>query len=178
MTLTAPARGRFGEPVVLQMEGHAQIGGKTVTRPVVPAENMMQAFAYQHLVPSEQLMVAVMRGVRVAPSLVMAGADRLRIPAGGTAEVAFTVGPAMLSTPIWLELSDPPAGVSLGDESVTSNGLTLVLKADDKHVGYADNLIVEAFAEVEAKTGKGAGAQKQRVSLGVMPAIPFEIVKP
>ncbi len=33
--------------------------GEQVVRPVVPAEDMMQAFAYRHLVPVEELKVTV-----------------------------------------------------------------------------------------------------------------------
>jgi hypothetical protein len=60
MTLTVP-RGTLGESFSLQLEGRAQIDGTTVTRPVVPAERKMQAFATYHLVPVQQLLVTVNR---------------------------------------------------------------------------------------------------------------------
>jgi len=43
----------------LGLEGRATIQGREVLRPAVPAEDMMQAFAYRHLVPAQELMVAV-----------------------------------------------------------------------------------------------------------------------
>lgn len=178
MTLTAPLRGRFDQPVALNLEGRAQIGGKTVTRPAVPAQNMMQAFAYQHLVPSEQLMVAVKPGGRGSPSLDISDGDRVRIPAGGSTKVAFSMSNRVPTAQVRLELSDPPAGVSLQEQSLTSDGFTAVVKADDKHIGYTDNLILEMFTEVDAKNKKGGPAQKKRQSLGVLPAVPFEIVRP
>ena len=46
-------------PVSLNLEGHAEIRGQQVVRKAVPAEDMMQAFLYRHLVPSEDLKVAV-----------------------------------------------------------------------------------------------------------------------
>ncbi len=77
----------------------------------------------------------------------------------------------MPNASIHLELSDPPAGVTLQDVSVIPRGYMLTLKADDKHTGYADNLIVEAFTENNGK-GKASGPPtKQRVSLGVLPAM-------
>jgi len=176
MTLTAP-RTQIGQPIPLQFEGRAQIDGKTVTRAAVPADNMMQAFAYHHLVPAEQLLVTVSRGGANSISLDMAKGGRLSIPTGGSAQVSFTVRPAVLGGQAKLELVDPPAGVTLQDVKAAGNSYTLVLKADDKHAGYTDNLIVEAFAEANAAGKTGPMAQKQRVSLGVLPAIPFEIVK-
>ena len=175
MTLTAP-RNRAGQPIALQFEGRAQIGGLTITRTAIPADNMMQAFAYHHLVPAEQLLVTVSRGGANSISLDMAKGDRLNIPAGGSAKVSFTVRPAVGSK-AKLELVDPPAGVTLQDVTAAGTGYTLVFKADDKHAGYADNLIVEAFAEASAAGKTGPTAQKQRVSLGVLPAIAFQIVK-
>lgn len=175
MTLTAP-RGQIGQPIALQFEGRAQIGGKTVTRAAVPADNMMQAFAYHHLVPAEQLLVTVSRGFNTI-SLDMSKGERLAIPAGGSATVSFKAKPALYNSQVKLELSDPPAGVTLGNVTTTSAGFTVVLKADDKHAGYTDNLILEAFTELSPQGKASAGGQKQRVSVGVLPAIPFEIVK-
>jgi hypothetical protein len=48
-----------GGPVALEVEGTAEINGKTVVIAAVPAEDMMQAFAYRHLVPADQLLVDV-----------------------------------------------------------------------------------------------------------------------
>ncbi|MCB1205336.1 MAG: PPC domain-containing protein [Verrucomicrobiae bacterium] len=48
-----------GEPVALQVEGTAEIEGKTVVVEAVPAEDMMQAFAYRHLVPADRLLVEI-----------------------------------------------------------------------------------------------------------------------
>ena len=50
------------ELLSLRLEGRATIQGQEVVRPVVPAEDMMQAFAYRHLVPAQELMVAVRPG--------------------------------------------------------------------------------------------------------------------
>ena len=47
------------DSINLALEGRATIEGRQVVRPVVPAEDMMQAFAYRHLVPAEELKVTV-----------------------------------------------------------------------------------------------------------------------
>jgi len=48
------------EAITLRVEGRAEIGGRQVVRQGVPAEDMMQAFIYRHLVPTEDLKVAVL----------------------------------------------------------------------------------------------------------------------
>jgi hypothetical protein len=70
--------------------------------------------------------------------------------------------------------------VTLQEVKVAPGGLAFLLKADGDapQAGFADNLIVEAFIEVEGKTQSGRPPTgKRRVSFGVLPAIPFEIVK-
>ena len=44
-----------GEPIRLCLEGRAMIDGKEVVRQAVPADDMMQAFFYKHLVPAGDL---------------------------------------------------------------------------------------------------------------------------
>jgi len=59
LTLKAPpAASRT--PITLRLSGRAQIEGQEVVRKVVPADDMMQAFIYRHLVPAEDLEVAVL----------------------------------------------------------------------------------------------------------------------
>ncbi|MGD0541113.1 MAG: PPC domain-containing protein [Tepidisphaeraceae bacterium] len=48
------------QAVRLHLEGYATNDGQKVARPVVPADDMMQAFAYQHIVPAEELLAVVL----------------------------------------------------------------------------------------------------------------------
>jgi hypothetical protein len=71
------------EPVSLYVEGRAVIGGRQVVRPAVPADDMMQAFFYRHLVPAEDFQVAVIRRARPrAASRGRSPATRKSSPAG------------------------------------------------------------------------------------------------
>ena len=58
LTLTAPFT-RTGETGPLKLEGRTRVDGVEMVRPVVPAEDQMQAFFYRHLVPAQQLQVRV-----------------------------------------------------------------------------------------------------------------------
>ncbi len=52
-------RAATGMPVDLSVVGKARIGGREVTRRAVPAEDMMQAFLWRHLVPASDLKAVV-----------------------------------------------------------------------------------------------------------------------
>ena len=58
LTLRVPA-GPIKKALSLSMEGRAEIQGREVVRPAVPADDMQQAFIYRHLVPAKDLKVAV-----------------------------------------------------------------------------------------------------------------------
>ncbi len=179
VTLRAP-RAWIRRPFPLEVEGRAQIGDQTVTRPAAPAEDMMQAFLYRHLAPSQQFMVKVLGAGRFAPVIELADAGPVQIPAGGTAQLRINAPQSPMLAGLQLELSAPPDGVALQAVSAVPGGfaLTFAAGADAPQVGYADNLIVEASVEMEMKRPDGtATGQKRRVSFGVLPAIPFEVVQ-
>lgn len=61
VTLSVPSSASE-QPVVLHVEGTAIVdeeSGQKLTTEAVPAEDMMQAFIYRHLVPVDQLLVDV-----------------------------------------------------------------------------------------------------------------------
>ncbi len=58
LTLTVPWEPQ-DEPMALRLEGRATVEGRKVRRRAVPAEDMMQAFAYRQLVPAQEWLVAV-----------------------------------------------------------------------------------------------------------------------
>lgn len=181
MTLAAPPQLKGDGPVALQLEGTAKIAGRSVRRPVVPADDMMQAFAYRHLVPAQELLVAVAgAGRRGIPRVELRTTAPVRVPAGASTEVLLEGASAARAGDVKIELREPPAGITLETvRSVPGKGLAVTLKADGEAAkpGLADNLIFEIFSPagaVPARDGKPA-AVRQRASLGILPAIPFEV---
>ena len=177
ITLTAPQK-PSEQPVKLRLEGRAKINGQMVSRMVSPAEDMMQAFIYRHMVPSQELMVAAGYNKRRSPTVELVGDERVRIPAGGTATVRLKI--PQKPPNIRLELSEPPTGLTLQDVNIAPGIMTFTLKADGSAVkaGLMDNLIVDFSTEKESNSpGNPGKPQKQRVYMGVLPAIPFEVVQ-
>jgi hypothetical protein len=179
LTLSAPPRLQ-PEPFKLSLEGRAMIAGREVVRPGVPADDMMQAFAYRHLVPAQDLEVAVARGFMFRPPLRIAGSLPVRIPAGGTARVEIA-GPARsLAERLRLELDGAPEGITIQKVAPSRGGAELVLRADASKVqpGLRGNLIVNLLPvnrSPAARSGKPPGNQR-RPPIGALPAIPFVIM--
>jgi hypothetical protein len=178
LTLTTPSRGREGS-FNLTLEGRAIIAGRETIHPVVPAENMMQAFAYRHLVPAKELAVEVGGARMPHGALKISSESPVKIPAGGTARVRVSgAGPAFADR-FKLELSEPPEGISLGKISPTSDGVEIELAADPVKIkaGLEGNLILNLFADRAQAPGAGKKpANNRRLALDCLPAVPFETV--
>ena len=162
----------------LSLEGRATIAGREVSHPVVPADELMQAFAYRHLVPAQELVVAVSGGtpLRSVPSIV--GQLPLQIPAGGTARVGIALAPQAMMKQLRLELSEPPEGIEIQGISPSGRGLDIVFRADAAKVkpGLQGNLILAASGRNLGAAGKGKAKMNPRNSPRiVLPAIPFEV---
>ncbi len=178
MTLQAP-RKALDRAFAMHLEGRAEIEGKTVSHVAVAADDVMQAFLYRHLVPAQEFMVLMRHSKSGMPSVKLAGDGPVQIPAGGSVRVLVKVSSTRLAEEMRLELKDPPAGVILDEVSVVPKGLELTLKANEEtsRECCADNLIVEVVREYTPKEKDGTPSkQKRRYSLGVLPAIPIEIV--
>lgn len=176
-TLTAPAT-PTKTPVSLRLEGRVTIQGKMLVRPAVPAEDMTQAFAYRHLVPSDDLLVAVTgRFAPDSPAKILS-ATPVKIPMQGTVRVRFSTPRYSSFDTTQIRLADPPAGITLKEVSWLRNGLELVIESDAATVkpGLQGNLIATFVAEDPTPPG-APRINPKRVPLGCLPAIPFEIVK-
>ena len=192
-TLSAP-RGTQRQVSSVRIEGQAEIGGVAVGRQAVAAEDMMQAFLWRFLVPRQELLVAI-RGSRPVPAVWRPLAPGFRvdntapvaIPLGGTARVEIEAprtlpgSESIALSSVRFRLSNRPRGVTLRETTAGPTGVALTLKADPNTAltGDTANLIVEAFTKPAAGNAAGPSRDRRnRVELGVLPAIAYEIVKP
>ena len=178
VTLTAPQSAPVA-PVNLSLEGRAMIQGRAVSHPAVPADDMMQAFAYRHLVVAKEFKVSV--NGRWAPrnTVRILSATPVKIPVGGTARVRFEIPAGRFVDKMQLELNDPPAGLSVKDVSIGREVAELILQSDATQTrpGLKGNLVVNVFAARATEAGKAKSqANRQRSPNATLPAIPFETV--
>jgi hypothetical protein len=181
VTLTAPPTA-LAEPVSLKLEGCTVIQGRAVLRQSVPAEDMMQAFAYRHLVPVKELEVAVLKRPNPRAVMKILSATPVRIPSGGTARIQVGLQAPRLAERAQFELSNPPEGITIQNVSPVRDGVEIVLQTDAARVkpGLKGNLIINGYAPRPEEPGaaKPKANNNQRMPLGALPAIPFEIIPP
>jgi len=178
LTLSAPPMTKK-RVVTLALEGRATVDGRQIVRPVVPAENMMQAFIYWHLVPVNELNAVVSAGAGTNTTVRVLSELPIKIPAGGTAVVRMGVPTGRTFDKVHLELDEPPDGIAIEKESSNRQGTEIVLQCDRERAkpGLKGNLIVNAFAVRSEGPSKAKPRPPGRPTpLGMLPAIPFEIV--
>jgi hypothetical protein len=179
VTLTAPPTAS-AESVSLSLQGSAVVQGQVRMRKAVPAEDMMQAFAYRHLVPAKELEVAVLKRPNPRAVMKILSATPVRIPPGGTARIEVGLPGPRIAERAQFELSNPPEGITIQSASPVRDGVEIVLQTDATKVkpGLKGNLIINGYVPrpAETNTAKPKANNNQRMPLGALPAIPFEII--
>jgi hypothetical protein len=165
----------------LRLEASALVDGRRVVHAATPADDMMQAFAYRHLVPAQVALINVLaRGGRPGGAPWLESGASSRIVTGGIGRVSLGLPPVRGDGKLVFELSEPPEGITLSGSRV-SNGavdLTFAAEAGRPVVGREGNLIVQVFLERPAPDDKEKKANApRRIPLGVLPAIPFQIIE-
>lgn len=179
LTLTA-AGSPDNQPLDLTFQGHSEINGHRVTHTAIPAQDLMQAFLYRHLTPADSLLVTVnggRRARRARQTVSIDGPVPVRIPLGGNAEVRVQIPPGPRARRYTLELSEPPPGITLRNVRHSRGAISFQLVADlsAAQPGLQDNLIVEAYTQIRNRRQPN-GNNNRRVAVGVLPAIPIEIL--
>ena len=108
----------------LEIEGVASCGARTVSRRAVPAEDMMQAFLYRHLVTAQKLLVQVAEPnpVNVTLKLPSGGVIRARPDSEITLSAMIDSKEAVGQSGVKLTLSEPPEWLALGTEFIGAKG--------------------------------------------------------
>jgi hypothetical protein len=196
LTLTVPPEAAE-EPFILEMDGQS-LGSRRhrrFTRPVVPAESMMQAFLWLQIVPAKQWAVVVTGKPAGKFPLELLPVDRIKLNLGrATQLVARQTAKYPPAKELRVELYDPPKGITV--KKITPQGVTvpparpgakptqgqvliIELEADVESVepGLEGNLIFEIVREyTPAATETNPKPTERRHSYGLLPAIPFEVV--
>jgi len=178
LTLTVPMEAAK-EPFLLQLTGHAMIHGRRLSRPAFPAEEMTQAFAYRHIVPTKDWAVFVTGKPpgKLPCTFVDAG---LRLPAEGVGQARFMVDEGLDSHSLRFELSEPPQGITLQKPVPVGlgRGLVVPIKCEPEKVkaGLKGNLLFVLSQEHTYVNKTDKKLTTSRNVIGMLPAVPFEVL--
>jgi hypothetical protein len=162
LTITAPA-GKVDVPMAVQLEGRSG----DLHHNAVPADDMMQAFYYHHLVVEPDWLVRVLGAG--GPAVAWKSVEKpVRIAAGGTGQLSLPLPPRFAGQ-VSFTLDDPPEDLTIEKVVRETSAVTVIFHAGPKlKSGAKGNLIVNA--QIQRPN------QPRRQPIGAIPAIPFEVV--
>ena len=178
ITLIAPAQGAGGISTP-RLTGSVDHENDIITRVAQPADDMMQAFLWRHLVPAREWLVCVTPGRGGQAPLDVDCPLPLRVPAGGSAEVRIRLTKWIADQGMDLELSEAPPGIGISTTRSCPGGLAFDVTADPAMVkpGFGTNLILQAAIRTK-QAGKTKGKAPQRPMFTGLPAIPIIVIPP
>jgi hypothetical protein len=161
----------------IELAGHARVGEQLVVRPVIPADDLMQAFFYRHLVPAQELVLAVAGPVELSRLVKMDYPAPVKIFAGGTTRlrVNFPRGPMM--DRLQFKLSAAPPGIAIHDVVLTRSGADIILKSDATAVPsrMKDAIVFTALLSPEPANSSLPNRDQGR-EIGKLPPIAIEFL--
>ena len=177
-------------PLNMRLIGTAKIGDRTISRQAKPAEDMMQAFLYRHLVPVQDWVVTITGERRNKINFTVLDEKPVQLIPGKPAYARIAAPQGLLNNGLKLTLSQPPKGVKIKKVHPDQRGLKVEFEVDPKLAkpGEKGNLIAIGTVELkssyypESKGRKKAKKRRKRItatriiSLGALPAIPFELL--
>jgi len=187
LTLTVSRIPR-SEPLNMRLIGSAVIGGRKIYRQAVPAEDMMQAFLYRHLVPARDWVVTITGERRSKINFTVLDEEPVKLIPDRTAHVRIAAPHGLLDRKFQLKLNEPPKGVTIKKILPDQRGLRVEFSVDKELAkpGEKGNLIAIGSVEVtttywssssrKRKRGEKPRIIRRRISLGALPAIPFELL--
>ncbi len=187
-TLYAPFK-PDSEPLALNFEGRARIGDRLITRSAQPADDVMQAFLYRHLMPAEH--AVFMPSERAMATIKLEPDGLVQIRPGETKSFLFRTRKRPDAGMLRIELESGPTGIAIGDLAAVEGGysFTVAADADAAKAGPRENLIIGLFVEREVKPKKKdllTNKEPEKTSssrktiffpLGHLPAVPIQVVK-
>lgn len=172
MTVTIPGKSKKGVFDIV-FAGKAEIDGKTIINDAYPSDDIMQAFLYRHIVPSQHGVVYVPRQgwLPVKPPSI----KKITMAPGKSFEIKllnYRHGKVKNDTLVF-ELLSPPKGLTLRKTSYANKYFLLELKTTPDIKPWTGNIIIQCVVTgIHKKNGK-----RFFYPIGALPAIPAVIAK-
>ena len=154
----------------IELVAKAEANDKIIIQKVIPTEDIMQAFLWRHLVPTQDLSLNI---IRKGWTPLRPKTEKVIITPGETVEVVWSNAwsRAKVKREFILELDTPPKGLSVVESKADGRELITKLALDEEAKSWSGNLIFKVFIE-EKKKGKS-----RKLLVGYLPGIPCEITE-
>ena len=150
--------------------GEAVVNGKKITVPVIPAEDIMQAFLWRHIVPAADMTLDI---TRHGWSMIHTKTKKIEVAPGNNCKIVWTnrAYKSKKQQDIILELDQPPKGISIVKTTRDGQEYISELAVSEDAAPWSGNLIFKLTIKGTNRKNK----KKYRYFVGYLPAVPCEI---
>lgn len=148
VTLKIPPKIPTGTyPFVL--EGLATNSTQELRHVAVPADDLMQAFIYHHLVTAKEQLLAVNDPPRRISPLKLSVTPPVKLQIGATTSLRFNTPNVLEANLIMAELTTPPQGISIANITREEADVIVTIKVDGlkNPIGSKGNLVINSYSE-------------------------------
>ena len=183
MTMVMPSAGR-DRPIPLRFVARIKSKGHVVERACQPADNVMQAFLWRHLLPARETTAFILTQRAALPPITLAEKAPVRVSRGGVGKARYEVPGRFDATAYVYQLVDPPAGLSIRGVKNAGRDFVIEIEAtrDTAKDERIDHLLIEVFTKPASPDAEAKRVKKRRraaspvgTSIGYLPATPYRI---
>ena len=171
VTLTSRPK-RKDEIIPVNLFGIARIGNSNVIHKIVPADNVMQAFLYRHLVPREKFLLYKHGSKWIFPVINLTNNIPLVVKKGENIKLfyKFKANKKFLKG-LEVKPVNLPDGFAVKDINLTPDGCSIELTTDVQKLkhGYTDNIIFSCFRKMKTRR------KTQEINIETFPAVQIYI---
>jgi len=152
--------------------------GRSLTRLAIPCDDMMQAFAYRQLVEAKGAYLFVAPSDARRQPLRIECSKPLAFRDGRSVRLFVPLPQRRMLDAFRVELSEPPAGISIVSQQPVATGLEIELgyDASKQKGGQSGNLLFTGHMEQAAgKKDNGKPKSIRKVPVGFLPAVPYSV---
>ena len=184
MNLTVTAGNKVKEGIsACRLEATGVVQGRKITRPVISAEDYMQAFAWKHLVPVSDQLVLVTPPMPYTLAFAVPSGKIFELTQGKESSIPIDlVRNPDFQVNLQLQLLDPPPGIILRNSSFRGGNKDrqmATLRVESKvNPGLYENLVLVAVANVPVADPENPDNKSKREKIFVTaPALPVVVLK-
>ncbi len=165
--------GKQFDVINLQLQAIGQQDDHTISRPVVAADNNMQAFLWRHLVPAQALQIMAMTNYKIFAYTPEACEGHVQLTHSTTASLQLPLSNNVKNAERFrFRLKDAPDGIQLTSGKLRDKAIHLEFKCTDALT--PEHRIGNLIIEVLDNSRKG---KSKNMPIGVLPAIAYTVTE-
>ncbi len=158
----------------MQLKAHAKVDGKEISSDVISADRVMQAFLFEHLIPTKEQSCVVRKEKWGVPICKRVDDTPVILTPGATTTLRYNLSSKPKKGKLSVVLEDAPEGITIeGEPRFAEKSFSFDIKASDDIKSADRNMLVSVWVTAQRIVKEKPRTDKWR--LRYLPAIPVTV---